>query len=297
MTIETKHFTDLPTLLAEIEALALSNEQIVFRGHQDAGWKIESTYARFTTTPHQSWDSSIDEMLSHFVGNALTVGTIPFALSNRRSRLEYGRHHGVPTPVVDYTHSPWVALYFAFSGLQWRHGSGPRDAAIYALDLKLLGIAWARVARAVSEFDQTYREFMMEVPTYFQYGYPASVLKFVPFCASWNARMRNQLGCFIYDTLDYRGSGIGYGDFEGWVGSISEPLSPDGTRKPILTKFLIPHAQAGEVFSRLELMNITGTKLLDHEGLAVDVKNSYNFNRKTGFAWDLEMDPPDDTKM
>jgi hypothetical protein len=297
MTIETKPFTDLPGLLGQLEALALSNDQIVFRGHQDAGWKIESTYARFTTIPHQSWDSSIDEMLSHFVGNALTIGTVPFSLNDRRSRLEYGRHHGVPTPVVDYTHSPWVALYFAFSGLQWRHGSKSADAAVYALDLSLLGIAWARLIRAGSEFDQAYREFLMEMPTYFQHGYPASVLKFVPFCATWNARMRNQLGCFIYDTLDYQGSGIGHGDFEGWVSSISEPLSPDGVKKPILTKFLIPHEKAGEVFARLELMNITGTKLLDHEGLAVDVKNSYNFNRKTGFAWNLEMTPPDDTKM
>ena len=80
MTIETRPFSDLPTLLGELETKALSNEKIVFRGHQNAGWKIESTYARFTTTPHQSWDSSIDEMLSHFVGNALTVGTVPFEL-------------------------------------------------------------------------------------------------------------------------------------------------------------------------------------------------------------------------
>jgi len=44
-------------------------------------------------------------------------------------------------------------------------------------------------------------------------------------------------------------------------------------------------------------MNITVTSLLDREGMASDVKNSYNYNRKAGFPWDLKMGPPDDTKM
>jgi hypothetical protein len=290
MAIEVRPFENLPKLLAELEAFALANEQIVFRGHQQASWRIESTYARYTTTPHRSWDSSIDEMLSHFVSNALMVGIVPFALTDRRARLEYGRHHGVPTPVVDYTYSPYVALYFAFSGLQYRHGSAPADAAVYALDLCNLGTCWARLVARSGDFDNDFRAFMLEVPHFFQHGYPAPDLKFVPFCASWNTRMRNQLGCFIYDTLDY--STFGQSDFEGWVNSFGEP---DG--RPTLVKFLVPHAEAGNVFSRLELMNITGAKLLDREGLALDVRNSYNYNRKTGFAWDLEMQPPDDTKM
>ncbi|WP_352919372.1 FRG domain-containing protein [Mesorhizobium sp. M0960] len=122
------------------------NRDFVFRGHQDEDWEIETTYARFTTTPHSAWDSSIDEMLSHFLANTLTIGSVPFSVSNRRSRLEYARHHGVPTPVVDYSYSPYVALYFAFGGLQYRHGSVPKNASIYALDLSRLGIHWRRAS-------------------------------------------------------------------------------------------------------------------------------------------------------
>jgi len=104
--------------------------------------------------------------------------------------------------------------------------------------------------------------------------------------------MQNQLGCFIYDTLDYKK--MGHDDFEAWIDS--EP-QPNGTTYPTLVKFLVPHSEARNVFSRLELMNITGTSLLDREGMASDVKNSYNYNRKAGFPWDLKMGPPDNTKM
>ncbi len=43
-------------------------------------------------------------------------------------------------------------------------------------------------------------------------------------------------------------------------------------------------------------MNINGTKLIDSEGMVADVKSSYNHARKTGYAWDIELSPPDETK-
>lgn len=125
MTLEVKEFESLPKLMANLEALALSNEQIVFRGHRDADWKIGSTLARYTSIPHHNWDTHIDDMLSHFIVNALSIGTIPFPPGNRRSRLEYGRHYGVPTPVIDFSWSPYVALHFAVSGIQFKHDKPP----------------------------------------------------------------------------------------------------------------------------------------------------------------------------
>ncbi|WP_352957795.1 FRG domain-containing protein [Mesorhizobium sp. M1156] len=175
----------------------IGNRDFVFREHQDEDWEIETTYALFTTTPHSAWDSSIDEMLSHFLANTLTIGSVPFSVSNRRSRLEYARHHGVPTPVVDYSYSPYVALYFAFGGLQYRRGSVPKNASIYALDLSRLGIHWRRASARKEEFGVAYDAFMRERPQFFDHGFPAGTLKFVPVCASWNTRMLSQLGCFI----------------------------------------------------------------------------------------------------
>src|ERR1700733_2837815 len=215
MTIEVKNFENLAKLMADLEALALSTEDFVFRGHQDEMWKIASTLARYTSIPHRSWDTHIDEMLSHFIVNALSIGTIPFPPGDRRSRLEYGRHYGVPTPVIDFSWSPYVALYFSFGGIQYRHGAAPKNAAVYALNIQSLGTCWAQLSRRA--FSEEYNKFMHDNMNMFQHGYPAGELKFMRYPASWNARMQRQLGCFVYDTLDYSRAGVGHGDFEGLI--------------------------------------------------------------------------------
>ena len=293
MTIQVIPFENLPKLMADLEALALSNNDVVFRGHRDETWKIESTLARYTSIPHQSWDDHIDKMLSHFIVNALSIGTIPFPPADRRSRLEYGRHYGVPTPLIDFSLSPYVALYFAFGEVLYRHNpTASNSAAIYALNMNNLGGCWSKFLNG--NFDEEYSKFMYEKTNIFEHGYPAGELKFMRFPASWNQRMQRQLGCFIYDTLDYKK--IGFEGFEALIHSFEEPTS-NGTRHPTLIKYLIPQSEASGVFSRLELMNINGTKLIDSEGIAADVKSSYNYARKTGYAWDIELSPPDDTKM
>jgi hypothetical protein len=292
MSVEVKPFENLQKLMAELEARALSNRDFVFRGHRDESWRINTTYARHTSTPHRSWDTYIDDMLSHFIVNALSIGSIPFPKTDRRSRLEYGRHYGVPTPLIDFSWSPYVALFFAFNGVHFRHDASPSNGALYALNVSLLAQGWAQLVGAPSAYD----EFRWEKANMFEHGYPEGELKFMTFPASWNQRMQRQLGCFVYDTLDHRQSHLGP-DFEGFVESIKEATSSDGKRHPTLTKFIVPHSEAKNVFSRLELMNITATKLIDYEGLAADVQNAYNYNRKTGYAWDAVLPPPDDTKM
>ena len=101
---------------------------------------------------------------------------------------------------------------------------------------------------------------------------------------------------FIYDTLDYLR--LGLAGFEEFAGTQKEPPGPSSAASPILTKILIPASEAGDALSRLELMAISATHLCDsHDGAAADVVNSYNYNRKTGYAWDILLPPPDDTKM
>ena len=52
-------------------------------------------------------------------------------------------------------------------------------------------------------------------------------------------------------------------------------------------------AAASEVFTRLELMGIDGTRLFNnHEGAVADVRNAYVFNRRTGYTHDLVVPEP-----
>jgi FRG domain-containing protein len=278
-----------------MERLAMQSGDFIFRGHADHSWKICSTLQRHTIMPHQSWDDGIDDMLLHFMVNLRSIGQFPEEIArDRRARLEYGRHHGVPSPLIDFSLSPFVALFFAFNGVRPDKDKPDAHIVVYALDVAALGLAWARFG---GTYDQKkYERFMYEREPLFQHGYPGDTLKFIRFPASWNRRMQRQRGVFIYDTLDYRR--LGLAGFEEFAGTQNEPPGPSSAASPILTKIFIPASEAGDAFSRLELMAVSATQLYDsHDGAAADVVNSYNYNRKTGYAWDILLPPPDDTKM
>jgi hypothetical protein len=159
---------------------------------------------------------------------------------------------------------------------------------VYALNIRSLGLAWAKLSgRFISD---KYENFLYEREGLFQEEYPANTLKYITFPASWNHRMQRQMGVFVFDTLNYWS--LGKIDFENFIEDLSESPEPDGIASPILTKIFIPQSVAGHVFQRLELMGITGVRLMDdHVGAAADVYNSYMYGRRTGLTWDIRMLP------
>jgi hypothetical protein len=298
MSISEVHTKTLAEALTSLEALAASNDDVGFRGHSNAKWRLRSTLARFTTIAHQAWDIVLDDLLSHFMSGLASVGRLPSIGTDRRAWLEYGRHYGVPSPLIDFTFSPYVALFFAFNGIRSDPKNANSEVVIYALDFRGLAHAWAQLCASLNRerYTEEYQAFFREQKPLFPHGYPADILKFIRFPASWNTRMQRQMGMFLYDSLDYTLSKKR--DLEQFIDDIKEAAGPDGKKTPTLTKIFIPKSIARDVFVRLELMGTTGVRLLDdHEGAAADVYNSYNYNRKSGFAWDLMLDPPDDTKV
>jgi hypothetical protein len=141
--------------------------------------------------------------------------------------------------------------------------------------------------------EQEYDNFMYERGPLFGHGYPAGILKFIRFPASWNKRMQRQMGTFIYDSLNYEH--LNCRNFEDFIGALKEPIdTATGVATPIMTRVFIPRKAAGEAFSRLDLMGVNATRLYgDHGGAAADVYNAYNYNRKTGYSWDLPMSSDD----
>jgi hypothetical protein len=100
--------------------------------------------------------------------------------------------------------------------------------------------------------------------------------------------MLRQLGVFIYDSLQYGTEPLPFRDLEDFIEKGVDPDDAEGKPNVTLHKIVIPNGAAPEIFERLELMGIDGTRLYDnHEGAVADVKNSYVFNRKTGYAHDI----------
>lgn len=266
-----------------------------FRGHSDEQWRLQSTLSRHHMLPPDettAWE--IDDMMDHFVVQLKSIGVkIPFKLYDRRARLEFARHYGVPSPLIDFSYSPYVALFFAFNGIKPLRAKEGECAAVYCLNIHHLGGIWAKQNSLCSngmvgeKFTHFYHSFVHGTENLFVDGYDVGVLKYIDMPASWNQRMQRQLGVFIYDTLDYRRLGIA--DLQEYLDQAEIP-GEDVRNKEVLIRVLIPHEFGREIFERLELMGISAAHLFGNsDGAALDVINAYNYGRKIGRAWNVRI--------
>ena len=71
-------------------------------------------------------------------------------------------------------------------------------------------------------------------------GYPQPALKFIPYASSANTKIQRQMGCFIYDTLNYEDLKVR--DLEAFIGEHEVALRV-GRQEPILTRAPTPRPQ------------------------------------------------------
>jgi len=128
---------------------------LVYRGQSDARWKVESTLdrleARFPTTPNTSGSVPEDFQCSPVTRR---VHLEAFKESVRGKRTNPGdlsenewwalaQHHGLATPLLDWTYSPFVALFFAFEEagyIDWqqRQFCEPEERAVFVVPFHLI---------------------------------------------------------------------------------------------------------------------------------------------------------------
>lgn len=83
----------------------------VFRGHGNSSWKLEPTLDRIIKSP-----TSIkrNEHLKAFkYATRGRRGTNPAVFTHENDWWALGQHHGLASPLLDWSESPFVALYFA----------------------------------------------------------------------------------------------------------------------------------------------------------------------------------------
>jgi hypothetical protein len=104
--------------------------------------------------------------------------------------------------------------------------------------------------------------------------------------------MHAQLGVFLYSTKLFDYDPGQPTNLEEFLDTVKEgfdsPSLPNDSR-PVLTKMILPHTWASEVFSRLEVMSISGsTMFLSAEGVAKDVYNAYYYQPRAAYLRDFE---------
>jgi hypothetical protein len=124
---------------------------LLFRGHQDANWPLQSTLERrhynkclagryyglilrlkseIELFAELHWELDPIQKMFDLIGDydkfSLVLSS-PSRTFPGDSYLAYLRHHGFPSPLLDRSRSPNIAAYFAF------RDAGPQQRAIYVL--------------------------------------------------------------------------------------------------------------------------------------------------------------------
>lgn len=145
----------------------------LFRGQGGESWKLSSTFDRWYKADRANKIRVADQLLEQF-SKECEQEDIPDSVRNDKIKmLSLAQHNGLPTRLLDWSESPYVAAFFAFSG-HLRHGINlEKNVAIWVLN---------------SSQDIWQQEFGCEIVNVPSLG---------------NERIRNQHGKFTYLKAPY----------------------------------------------------------------------------------------------
>ena len=112
----------------------LDYETYIWRGHRCDNWGLESTLGRLIKRAKIAKTKRWDFRRLHLEQFQYAVrgrrGFNPPVITNENEWWALGQHHGLATPLLDWTTSPFVAAYFAFIN---QGDNQTRHRAIYAI--------------------------------------------------------------------------------------------------------------------------------------------------------------------
>jgi hypothetical protein len=143
-TFELESWADFAKAVADVRAKfgthlhphagGRSHSTIVFRGQSDSEWKLKTTLERasderYSIPGYVGRADSVVNQIESTTGRVWSLPSYPEMLNEiLRTQdsmraclplscygyLVYLRHHGFPSPLLDWTNSPYIAAYFAF---------------------------------------------------------------------------------------------------------------------------------------------------------------------------------------
>lgn len=117
--IGVQHFYSLAEIVEYIDNIYKYRNSFVFRGQADKEWLIESTLTRALkkSYPDQINDHNlIEKYLNNFKSNIRGRTEIDLVNSADDDIWSLGQHFGLYTPLIDWTYSPYIGLFFALQG-------------------------------------------------------------------------------------------------------------------------------------------------------------------------------------
>lgn len=111
---QPEHILDWKGYKDWVQVECLKCPGLVFRGQQDNSQGLRTLFHRVGRTDLIRYLREDVTTLCHYINAFSRYQYNPDALSDVLSLLNLAQHHGYPTPLLDWTESPYIAAYFAF---------------------------------------------------------------------------------------------------------------------------------------------------------------------------------------
>jgi hypothetical protein len=119
-------------LIGYFQQNASRRSQLIFRGQGDANWSLETTLDRWRKFENDlDREDCVRALLDQFSRELGHLEVSPLEEIRGEALELLARHHGLPSPLMDWTQSPYVAAYFAFESAQFKTSG---EVAIWVLD-------------------------------------------------------------------------------------------------------------------------------------------------------------------
>lgn len=109
--------------------------EFVYRGQRGHNWHLSSTLSRLFdggAVPQQHEVSMLEQFRLAMRGRGLDCSKL-----DEKELWAFGQHHGLLTPLIDWTKSPYVALFFAFGEPDGKGEENP-SRAVFCLNMTAL---------------------------------------------------------------------------------------------------------------------------------------------------------------
>ncbi len=234
----------------------------IYRGQVDSSWGLQTSIDRMFEDPLSYKKSKLNTelvLLKRFQREAHHYGINNIDLLNIPEWLSLMQHYGAPSRLLDWTHSPWVGLFFAIAELSENKKGDKKMASLWLADWKAIDRKNNNTVRDKFKIDHN----LISVQNFSDVVRSGDgVIKLNSF--KQNQRQIIQQGTFLF-PLNIEKS------FEENLGNT--------LIKPELKQVLLPYEIKDDVMKLLYRMNITYTTLYpDIEGFGKSLKHLYHID-------------------